>query len=493
VSGSGQISFNGITDKPALVSGSGQISFNGIADKPALVSGSSQITFGSISGIPGGIVSGSVQVDLTATTNYSSGIKTRLNAEGVLSGSAQVVASLPNGTVSGSAQITLSSTTGYGSVINQAVLTTSSPTFAGLTSTAQVTAGYSVASEPFIQGHFYNTSGTAGTQYGGVLLSGVQQAHLRFLVGTNTWGGSGAKQWQIRVGNGDSTDDMRIYSWTAGRDVVVFNNNGNAILNDGANSGGIFLSDTGCGLYRDNTHDLVLTQNNSSGAPLYLSGAGNVVVSLDNNNNETDRKFIVGSNAVKASNELFSVNESGNGYFSGNLSTAAYALIGGSYGNNAYNAVSSTRLFFGGGDSDAVSNYYIGTNLENVGGNYTKLDLRWHTGIRMGATPGYGGIRFYDTEDLGTVLFSISNGDSNVRSHTNLIPSSNNSYNLGSATLGWANVYTNDLHLSNMGKPEGNDIDGTNGTWTIQEGAENLYIINNNNGKKFKINLEEIL
>ena len=80
----------------------------------------------------------------------------------------------------------------------------------------------------------------------------------------------------------------------------------------------------------------------------------------------------------------------------------------------------------------------------------------------------------------------------NVYFQRHILPTSNNAYNLGSASLGWANVYTNDLHLSNMNKPEGNDIDGTNGNWTIQEGAENLYIINNNNGKKFKISLEEI-
>ena len=89
VSGSGQISFGGITDKPALVSGSAQISFGGITDKPALVSGSSQISFNSISDRPA-LVSGSAQIDLTATTNYSTGIKTRLNAEGVISGSSQV-------------------------------------------------------------------------------------------------------------------------------------------------------------------------------------------------------------------------------------------------------------------------------------------------------------------------------------------------------------------------------------------------------------------
>jgi hypothetical protein len=138
VSGSGQISFNGITDKPTLVSGSSQITYSGLSGIPSgIVSGSSQITYGSISSIPGGIVSGSVQVDLTATTNYSSGIKTRLNAEGVLSGSAQVsfgsITGVPSGLVSGSSQISIASTTGFGTYLDQAVLTTSSPTFSKVT------------------------------------------------------------------------------------------------------------------------------------------------------------------------------------------------------------------------------------------------------------------------------------------------------------------------------------------------------------------------
>ena len=46
--------------------------------------------------------------------------------------------------------------------------------------------------------------------------------------------------------------------------------------------------------------------------------------------------------------------------------------------------------------------------------------------------------------------------------------------------------------MMNEGKEGGNDIDGTTGNWTIQEGEENLYIVNNKNGKKFKINLTEI-
>jgi hypothetical protein len=46
------------------------------------------------------------------------------------------------------------------------------------------------------------------------------------------------------------------------------------------------------------------------------------------------------------------------------------------------------------------------------------------------------------------------------------------------------------LHLSNETKTEGNAVDGTTGNWTIQEGAEDLYIINNKSGKKYKFSLE---
>ena len=87
------------------------------------------------------------------------------------------------------------------------------------------------------------------------------------------------------------------------------------------------------------------------------------------------------------------------------LQTAGQVVIGGNFSNNAYNAVASTRLMFGGGNEP--NTYFIGTNLENYGGNYTKLDLRWHTGIRMGARPGYGGIRFFEDETIGTQIFAI--------------------------------------------------------------------------------------
>ena len=79
-----------------------------------------------------------------------------------------------------------------------------------------------------------------------------------------------------------------------------------------------------------------------------------------------------------------------------------------------------------------------------------------------------------------------------ITSAGHLMPTADDSYDLGSASLQWRNVYTGDLHLSNMTKDVGNSVDGTKGDWTIQEGAEDLFLLNNNSGKKHKFNLTEV-
>ena len=94
-------------------------------------------------------------------------------------------------------------------------------------------------------------------------------------------------------------------------------------------------------------------------------------------------------------------------------STGTDVVFGGHTGNNHYDSVSSARISFGGGNDFA--NYSVGTSLENYGGNYTKLDLRWHTGIRIGAQAVYGGTRIFNNEDFSTLLFSVGRGDGNTR------------------------------------------------------------------------------
>ena len=72
----------------------------------------------------------------------------------------------------------------------------------------------------------------------------------------------------------------------------------------------------------------------------------------------------------------------------------------------------------------------------------------------------------------------------------NVLPDGNNTRDLGSTSKRWANVYTNDLNLSNEGST--NDVDGTWGSYTIQEGADDLFLINKRTKKKYKFNLTEV-
>jgi len=72
----------------------------------------------------------------------------------------------------------------------------------------------------------------------------------------------------------------------------------------------------------------------------------------------------------------------------------------------------------------------------------------------------------------------------------NLIPKDNDSYDLGSSSKRWRDIYTGDLNLSNEGSS--NNVDGTWGSYTIQEGAEDLFLINKRSGKKYKFNLTEV-
>ena len=77
-----------------------------------------------------------------------------------------------------------------------------------------------------------------------------------------------------------------------------------------------------------------------------------------------------------------------------------------------------------------------------------------------------------------------------IGSTGHFVPYVNNTYDLGNSSNRWRNVYTNDLNLSNEGGA--NDVDGTWGSWTIQEGDEDLFLINRKNGKKYKFNLTEV-
>ena len=105
-----------------------------------------------------------------------------------------------------------------------------------------------------------------------------------------------------------------------------------------------------------------------------------------------------------------------------------------------------------------------------------------------------------------------------ITQNGHMLPSGNDIYDIGSAEFKVRDMYlgsntlymgddatikaegtsivvqdlkTGDLHLDNTQRA-GNSVDGTNGSWTFQEGADDMYLLNNVTGKKYKINLTEI-
>ena len=113
--------------------------------------------------------------------------------------------------------------------------------------------------------------------------------------------------------------------------------------------------------------------------------------------------------------------------------------------------------------------------------------------VHLGDTNCYIGFHATDQWRVvtgGTERFEVNS--SNITAARNFVPGANDTYDLGASGNVWRNLYTGDLHLSNEAKDEGNAVDGTKGNWTIQEGAENLYILNNKSGKKYKFKLEEM-
>jgi len=72
-----------------------------------------------------------------------------------------------------------------------------------------------------------------------------------------------------------------------------------------------------------------------------------------------------------------------------------------------------------------------------------------------------------------------------------LLPASDDAQDLGSSSLQFRDIYTGDLNLNNT-RHRKNEVDGTSGSWTIQEGDNDLFILNRLNGKKYKFNLTEV-
>ena len=142
------------------------------------------------------------------------------------------------------------------------------------------------------------------------------------------------------------------------------------------------------------------------------------------------------------------------------------------------------------------------TNIDSIGIITARSGIQIGAGGTIGSSGGGIVTYFGDGSQLsGVDATSLKDSSSNVIVQASSLdvvvsagktfkPATTNSTDLGTTNERWRVIYTNDLELSNKGSQ--NSVDGTWGDWTLQEGENDIFMINNRTNKKFKINMTEV-
>ena len=138
---------------------------------------------------------------------------------------------------------------------------------------------------------------------------------------------------------------------------------------------------------------------------------------------------------------------------------------------------------------DSIEKTYIILN-STTGAFTVEFKTVSGTGVTFSATDKGVKIVFSDGTNIVDVLNNIATGS--IIASGNIEPGANDTYDLGASGNVWRNIYTGDLHLNNEHKKEGNIVDGSKGSWTLQEGSKDIYLINNRSNEKFRLKLEKI-
>jgi hypothetical protein len=306
------------------------------------------------------------------------------------------------------------------------------------------------------------------------------------------------------------------------------NNAGRFVINSDGHIDVVGNLDVGAGL--DVTGNITATGTIASNNITITDGAPKISF-VDTNNND-DFAIKVNSGSFKIvdttdDNDRFAIDSSGNITATGTFTTGSHVITGNitvsgtvdgrdvaSDGSKldgiaagATNVTNNNQLTNGAGyitsssaGIPASGGTFTGDISVSGGANALKVnansDIRFVNGNWTGNPGSTGKIQMHSNRlyIVGGTDGIMLREDGNDRIHMdgsgNFVPQGNNLYSLGNASNRWSNIFTNDLHLSNKGGA--NKIDNSWGDFTIQEGSEDLYLINNRNGKMFKFVLQEV-
>ena len=202
---------------------------------------------------------------------------------------------------------------------------------------------------------------------------------------------------------------------------------------------------------------------------------------------------VSGNVGIKTDTPLYDLHINGAG--------STIATIDGGSGGDAYlrfntNGVEKAYIKQGSGGNTIITNDVAAKNLQlqaraAAGSATTYLFLDGGSESILMTQPVSASSTLYHAgaatfSDTLATTGSITAGStieagSTITAGGNVLPTNDNSQDLGSVAQRWANIYTGDLHLKNE-----------RGDWSVVEEEEYLSVINNKTGKKYKFVLEEI-
>ena len=192
------------------------------------------------------------------------------------------------------------------------------------------------------------------------------------------------------------------------------------------------------------------------------------------------------ASVLMTDNVSSSSNTTGTLVVTGGVGVSGNINFGGTIQHNAAGGINSPSSRFGAITTSTKLDFHIqstaggasATNTQQYGMSFTNGSGATHAAIVCAENSGDGtAIGFFTNNNYGAnpVIRSF------IDPGGMFVPAATNTYDLGTTSLRWRNIYTQDLHLSN----------GI-GDYTMIEGEENLYLVNNKTNKTFKFALIEV-